>query len=65
MQVNAQFARTGMSDDNLHLLDAAIARNGGVVVSFLRGDRFFVVHVPTSDKDLTPVSVSCYRLPDV
>jgi len=32
---------------------------------FLRGDRFFVVHVPTSDKDLTPVSVSCYRLPDV
>ena len=40
MQVNAQFARTGMSDDNLHLLDAAIARNGGVVVSFLRGDRF-------------------------
>jgi c-di-GMP-binding flagellar brake protein YcgR len=40
MQVNALFARTGMSDDNLHLLDAAIARNGGVVVSFLRGDRF-------------------------
>ncbi|HET6463678.1 MAG TPA: 6-bladed beta-propeller [Candidatus Krumholzibacteria bacterium] len=30
---------------------------------FLRGDRFFVVHVPASDKDLEPASVSCYQLP--
>jgi len=32
---------------------------------FLRGDRFFVVHVPVSDKDLKPASVGCYELPAI